>query len=208
MEKFVWILDEGKFLTEREVRKLRAFLERKMNEALSKDTKTAVRDWIVLNLGLLTGLRVQEIADLKIGDLFIGNGNSSLVVKNGKNGKQRLVKFGPECKRQLLEYLEWKDKVEEQCSSNDPLILSSNTGRAMTKRGIQRIFERNAKKAGINGHSIHHLRHTYASHLLKSSKYNIKLVQQQLGHSSIKITEVYLHVLSSDLDRAVSKLYN
>ena len=201
-------MDEGKFLTGQEVRKLQALIERRKQEALEKKTKTAVRDWFVINLGLFTGLRVEEMSRLKHEDLLIDNGNSSLVVREGKNGKPRLVKFGSECKKIILEYLRWKKSLGEPCGANDPLILSSNTGKAMTKRGIQKIFERSARRAGIVGHSIHHLRHTYATHLLKSSNNNVRLVQQQLGHSSIKVTEIYLHVLNDDLDRAVSNLYS
>lgn len=208
MRKFTWILDEGKFLTKKEVGKLKDVIEKRKEEALRKRTKTAVRDWIVINLALFTGLRVKEIADLRHEDLIIDNGNSSLIVRNGKNGKPRHIKYGSRLRKYLLEYLDWKRDVEEPCEANNPLIISSNTRKAMTTRGIQKIFERSARRAGIEGHSIHHLRHTYASHLYKASKYNLRLVQKQLGHSSIKITEVYADVLKPDLHRAVSNLYD
>jgi len=172
-----------------------------------KKTKTAFRDWFVINLGLHTGLRVQEMSNLMIEDLTIGNGNASLIVRNGKNGKSRLVKFSRKFREILLEYLNWKKSISEPLSAKDPLIFSSIIKGQMTTRGIQKIFERNAKRASIRGHSIHHLRHTYASHLYKASNYNLRLVQKQLGHSSIKVTEVYADVLKPDLDRAVSRLY-
>lgn len=207
MTQFAWILDEGKFLTESEVRRLKALLEKRKVEALLKNCKTGVKDWIVINLALFTGLRVMEIAALKHRDLMIEKGNSSLLVRNGKNGQSRFVRFGPSLNDFLLEYIEWKKNVYESTWPEAPLIFSSNTGMAMTIRGIQKIFERNAKRAGIEGHSIHHLRHTYASYLYKASNYNLRLVQKQLGHSSIKTTEVYAHVLRPDLDRAVSNLY-
>jgi site-specific recombinase XerD len=207
MNSFSWVLDEGKFLTKKEVRKLRFVVEKRKEEALRKRTKTAIRDWIVINLALFTGLRVKEISDLSHEDLIMDNGNSSLIVRNGKNGKSRVIKFGSELREHLLEYINWKENLGEPCNENDPLIVSSYTNEAMTTRGIQKIFERNAKRAGIKGHSIHHLRHTYASHLYKASKYNLRLVQKQLGHSSIKVTEIYADVLRPDLDRAVRNLY-
>ena len=207
MQQFIWVLDEGKFLSQREVRKLKAVLQKRKDEALKKNTKTAVRDWFVINLALYTGMRVEEMSKLKLIDLYINYGNSSLIVREGKNGKPRLIKFGDKFKTILSEFLDWKKCIGEPTETSEPLILSSNTGKAMTKRGIQKAFERSARRAGIKGHSIHHLRHTYASHLLKSSNNNVNLVKQQLGHSSIKVTEIYLHVLNPDLDRAVSNLY-
>jgi site-specific recombinase XerD len=78
----------------------------------------------------------------------------------------------------------------------------------MATRALQKIFERSANSAGITGHSIHHLRHTYASYLLKASNFNVVLVKEQLGHSSIKVTEVYLHVLRPDLQIALDSLYS
>ena len=207
MQKFTWVLDESKFLTGHEVRRLKATIEKRKTIALQKKRKTAIKDWIVINLALFTGLRVMEIAALKHEDLMIGHGNSSLLVRNGKNGKPRVVRFGSMFREILLEYIDWKKNTSDPCEAKDPLIISSNTGKAMTTRGLQKVFERNAKKAGIKGHSIHHLRHTYASHLYKASKYNLRLVQKQLGHSSTKVTEVYADVLRPDLEKAVGNLY-
>ena len=190
-----------------EVRKLRTVLDERKKEALASNNKTAVRDWFVINLGLYTGLRVEEMSDLKHGDLIIYNDNSSLIVRHGKNGKSRFVKFGRQFKEILLEYLDWKVSVDEPSNLQDPLIYSTNSKGIMSTRGLQKIFERSAKRAGIKGHSIHHLRHTYASHLYKASGYNLRMVQKQLGHSNIKITEVYADVLQPDLDRAINNIY-
>ena len=208
MQKFIWILDEGKFLSRREVTRLRTLLQKRKEVALQKNSKTSVKEWIAINLALFTGLRVMEIAALRHEDLLLDNGSSSLIVRRGKNNKKRLVRFGPECRDCLIEFINWKMQNREPFGLFDPLIVSSNTKRAMTTRGIQKMFEKSAERAGIHGHSIHHLRHTYASHLLKSSNNNARLVQQQLGHSSIKVTEIYLHVLNPDLEKAVSNLYN
>jgi len=76
-------------------------------------------------------------------------------------------------------------------SKKNPLLISSNTGSYMSTRAIQKAFKRTAARAGLSSHfSIHCLRHTYACHLYKAGDYNLRLVQKQLGHSSIQITEV------------------
>ena len=165
-----------------------------------------VNDYLVIDLALATGLRVSEIANLCCGDIWVDDGRASLIVRNGKCGKQRIVKFGDDFKEHLAEYLDWKQKNGEECSMDAPLILSSNTREKMTTRGLQKVFERNARRAGIQGHSIHCLRHTYATFLLRASG-NLRLVQKQLGHSSITVTEVYADVVNCDLDKALARLY-
>ena len=80
---------------------------------------------------------------------------------------------------------------------------SNGKGKIMAKTTIA-----SNKKAGIQDHSIHHLRHTYASHLYKASKFNLRLVQKQLGDSSIKTTEVYADVFDEDIDKALERLCN
>lgn len=205
--RFSWVLDEGKFLTSAEVRRLRGVVKRRKYLALRKGSKVGVREWLVVNVALFTGLRVKEISELRHRDLVVGEGYSSLFVRKGKGHKPRLVRFGPILRECAEEYLEWKRRVGEPCGVDDPLVISSNTGHAMTTRGLQKVFERSARRAGILGHSIHHLRHTYASHLYKASSYNLRMVQKQLGHSSIKVTEVYADVLCPDIERAVNRLY-
>ena len=77
----------------------------------------------------------------------------------------------------------------------------------MTTRALQKMFTRCCRRVGITEHSIHHARHTYCSHLYKASKYNLRMVQRQAGHSNIRTTEVYAHVFDEDMERAVEKLY-
>ena len=201
-----WHLDEGKFLTESEVNRLRRILTQKSNNALRNGSKVSVRDWLIIDLALSTGLRVSEIANLCCGDIWAADGKASLIVRNGKCGKQRIVKFSEDFRKHLNEYLGWKKNIGEDCSPELPLVLSSNTKSKMTTRGLQKAFERNAIRVGIKGHSIHSLRHTYATFLLRASG-NLRLVQKQLGHSSIMITEIYADVLNPDLDKALKKLY-
>ena len=80
----------------------------------------------------------------------------------------------------------------------------------MTKRALQKSYKRSLAKAGITqsrGVGIHSLRHTYASFLLKASKFNLRLVQRQMGHASSKTTEVYAHVFDQDMEKALERLY-
>jgi integrase/recombinase XerD len=168
----------------------------------------AVRDYLLVALDLSTGLRVSEIAALRCGDLFLGCGMSSLIVRKGKGGKPRTVVLNREIRNHLLRYLRWKKDAGEPVTPEAPLLLSPRTGQAMTTRAIQKAFKRCATLAGLSPHySIHSLRHTYACHLYKASKWNLRLVQKQLGHSSIATTQVYADVMEPDLRPALERLY-
>ncbi len=219
-----WVLDERKFLTDEEI------------EHLKRNCRTE-KEKLIINLGLLSGLRVREVVDLKCGDISLGIATSSLIVRNGKGGKPRLVRFNGELKESIMEYLKYlpapskarqagktASPAESQSRrsginsvppvptnvgnyfGDDPLLSAQNGGH-LARRTIQRVFERVAGRAGIRGHSFHHLRHTYASHLYRAGGYNLRMVQKQLGHSSIKTTQVYADVFDEDLNQAVEKLY-
>jgi len=206
--KFNWILEPSKFLTKEEAKKLLETARNRAEVVFAKRRKIPVRDYLIVDLALSTGLRVMEIAQLDCGDVFIRDGISSLLVRNGKCGKRRLVRFSDSLKEHLNEYLSWKQDIGEPTGPSDPLLLSSNTGRHLTTRAIEKVFKRTAVKAGLPAHySIHCLRHTYACQLYKASGYNLRLVQKQLGHSSIHTTEVYADVMEPDIQDALRELY-
>ena len=206
--KFNWILEPSKFLTKEEAKKLLETARNRAEVVFAKRRKIPVRDYLIIDLALSTGLRVMEIAQLDCGDFFIRDGISSLLVRNGKCGKRRLVRFGESLKDHLNEYILWKQNVREPTGPSDPLFLSSNTGCHLTTRAIQKVFKRTAVRAGLSTHySIHCLRHTYACQLYKASNYNLRLVQKQLGHSSIRTTEVYADVMEPDIQDALRRIY-
>lgn len=208
MMSSTWVLDPGKFLTREEASKLLETARKQASAALASGNKVAVRDCFIIALALSTGLRVAEIAHLKCGDLFLKGPICSLLVRRGKGGKKRLVRFNGALKRHCEDYLRWKQKVGEPTAAGDPLLLSSNTGRRMTTRALQKVFKRSAARAGLASHyAIHCLRHTYACELYRASSYNLRLVQKQLGHSSISTTQVYADVMEPDMQRALQRLY-
>lgn len=207
MAKFQWALDEEKFLSRKEVKKLSRYCRIQARRASKSGRKIPIKDWFIIDLALSTGLRVSEIANLKCGDIHIDDDRSSLLVRNGKNSKPRIVRFALKFKEHMEEYLRWKGEIRESTDVNAPLIYSRNSRGHITKRAIQKTFNRCTRRAGITNHSIHHARHTYATALLRASKNNLVLVKNQLGHSSIKTTEIYLHVTNQDLDKALKRLY-
>jgi site-specific recombinase XerD len=199
---------ESKFLTEPEIKRLKQACQDRAQWAKKLGRKIPVRDWLIIHLALTTGLRVQEIAHLNCGDILLADGRDSVIVRQGKGGKRRIVRFNGELKEHLTEYLEWKAIHKESINPEDPLIKSSITGGHLNKRSVQRTFERIRRLAKIDErHCFHHLRHTYASHLYKAGGYNLRLVQKQLGHANIRTTQIYADVFDEDLTKALEKLY-
>ena len=201
-----WTLTEGRFLNNREVEALRACAHQRM-EASGWRKRSKVLEWITVEVALNTGLRVSEIAQLCCGDIWMREGGGSLLVRKGKGGRRRLVRFGAELSRSLLEYMAWKEARREQTDETAPLILSSHTGGAVTVRALQMMFARVTKQAGVVGHRFHDLRHTYASYLYHASGNNLRMVQKQLVHQSIRTTEIYADVLDGETEKAVNALY-
>jgi len=203
-----WLLDTNKFLTEVELRRLIRITSKEKDRALRTARKTPVKDWFLVCVAVETGLRVQEIADLSCGDFQINRSNSAVLVRNGKGGKKRLVHIRDAFCEQVLGFFEWKRSQRESVEPDAPLFCVNR--RRMTKRALQKSYKRSLAKAGITqsrGVGIHSLRHTYASFLLKASKFNLRLVQRQMGHASSKTTEVYAHVFDQDMEKALGRLY-
>jgi integrase len=194
-----WILAPDKFPHEDEVKALRKTLEAAAIVAKMKAHDGPVRDQCIIELALGTGLRVSEISALRVEDIDLKRGGNSLIVRLGKGKRLRVVKFSSTLRKMILEYLEYRE-------SSSPYLFASERQDHMFPTAIQKVFKRWAKRAGLPArYSIHSCRHYYASALLRVSK-NLRLVQQQLGHSSPQTTTVYAFALDDEISEAVEKL--
>ncbi len=194
-----WIMSFSKLMSEDEVKALRKTLEAAVIIAKSKAHQGPVRDQCIIELALGPGLRVSEISQLKLEDIDLKRGGNSLIVRHGKGGKQRIVKFSSKLKTVILEYLEYRDKDTE-------FLFPSERQDYMSSNGIQKVFKKWAMKSGLPSRfSIHSCRHFYATALLKVSR-NLRLTQMQLGHSNPQTTTVYAQVLDEEITEAVEKL--
>lgn len=113
MTKFNWVLEPEKFLSQKEVKKLLRIARKRARIAATQGCKVPVRDYFIVDLALSTGLRVMEIAQLNCGDIYIQDSDFLLLVRKGKGGKKRLVRFGRSFKRHYEQYILWKQKVGE-----------------------------------------------------------------------------------------------
>ena len=201
-----WNIDESKCLSESEVKKLNRYCIGLKRYGFQDRNFTAIRNWFMIELGLNTGLRVQEMASLKHENLLFHGGRSSIYLI-GKGNKKRSIWISSEFKNKCLYYIKCKKNlgftIEPDCH-----LLNNINNEGISKRALQKFFKKILKKAGLPFHyHIHCLRHTYATFLLIASNYNYKFVQEQLGHASITTTQVYASVIESEGRKALDKMY-
>ena len=195
-----WIISPDKYLTPDETTRLRKVCKEAALAARARGVQAPVRDRLIIEVAIGTGLRVSELSNLKLEDLFLKKGQNSLIVRRGKGGKNRVVQYNAQLKDLIVEYLAYRP-------SDSPYLFPSKHGEQITASGIQQVFKKWAGKASLpSRYSIHSLRHTYAVRLYKASGYNLRLVQKQLGHSSVATTQVYADVLDEDVDQALENL--
>lgn len=163
-------------------------------------------EYVVLEIALNSGLRVAEIAAVSCGDLALGARSGTIHVRNGKGGKARVVIVSAHLCRVLMRFLRWKVRFGQDTSAVAPLIAAGRPGRFMSTRALQKMFVRLQLAAKVARHRFHDLRHTYGSFLLKASDNDLVFVRDQLGHSDLSTTAVYLHALNAE--KAVNALYS
>ncbi len=204
--KFLWAIDERKCLNINEIHMLRTYCKKARLQGVRHEKFTPVRNWFMIELGLNAGLRVAEMVSLTHGDLIIEDDRSSLTVL-GKGGKRRAVWINADFKRKCQLYLGYKKRFGYNLA-DDSHLLNNLKGGKISKRALQNFFKTIMKKAGLPAHfHIHCLRHTYTTFLLSASNFNYRFVQQQLGHASIKTTQVYAGIIESEGKKAVENLY-
>lgn len=160
--------------------------------------ETWPKRYMLVDLALFTGLRVSEIAALKIGDINLSSKDPYLIVRNGKRGKRRDVYLDKALAKHLKEYIAHKKKSWNESTDPDaPLFTGRNGGHCATIT-LMKSFKRAVEEAGLPNHySIHCARHTYATFLLHDTG-NLRYVQKQLGHSHLNMTALYADVLPSE----------
>ena len=150
------------------------------------------------------GLRVSELINLKISDLFFDEG---FIKVTGKGEKQRFVPIGSLTVK-YIELYRKEIRVHQQInpSAKDTLYLNRR-GNNLTRAMIFHIVKELTEKAGLNKNiSPHTFRHSFATHLLENGA-DLRAIQQMLGHESITTTEIYTHIDKSHLAQIMNNYH-
>ncbi len=101
-----WTITQDKYLSEEELKKLREITEAEALRAKKRGVLGPVRDWMILDMALSSGLRASELRELQVGDLTLSRGKQAVRVRKGKRGMDREVIIPIELKEHLLEFLQ------------------------------------------------------------------------------------------------------
>ncbi len=196
---------EIRYLTTEELIRLRRHTEARALQAYTADAVTAVRSWALLGTLLSSGLRASEVSALQVRDCLLGYGQASLVVRQGKGSKQREVFIPQELKTHLKAFLTRKAARGEDVSNEAP-VFTGQRG-PLTRNGVWRTVKGLMAAVGLDPrYATHSCRHTYATHLYRASGHDLAVVQEQLGHASVKTTTIYARVTKEDKLQAANAL--
>lgn len=160
-------------------------------QAIDLSTLEGERNRAILETLYSCGLRVSELVNLKISDLFFEEGFLKIT---GKGNKQRFVPIGSTTEKYISIYKnQIRSQIKVQKGHEDTLFLNRR-GKQLTRAMIFTIIKDLASKINLNKIiSPHTFRHSFATHLLENGA-DLRSIQLMLGHESITTTEVYMHL--------------
>lgn len=172
------------------------------------NTPTGRRDFVLLTVLYDTGARVQELADLTVGDVIFDR--YPYIVLTGKGRKSRMVPLMKESAQMIKEYI---NQRPESGTRKDSPLFPNRMGQKMTRAGISYILEKYTAHARISAPeeipdkvTPHCLRHSKAMHLLQADV-NLVYIRDFLGHNDVKTTEIYARADSESKRKALQNAY-
>jgi len=175
--------------------KLPEILTRDEIELLIKQTSNRKHQTII-SIAYAGGLRVSEITNLRIRDIDLNA--LTLIIRNGKGKKDRLTVISPRLIDDLIFLINGRD--------GNGFVFESERGGKLTTTTLQKVFHNVLIKSGIQKNAtFHSLRHSFATHLLENGV-DVRYVQELLGHSNIRTTQIYTHLTNPALKNIKSPL--
>jgi len=183
-------------LSENEIEKLLSAIDLSLPEGH--------RNKAIIEIMYGCGLRVSELVNMNISNLFITEGFVKVI---GKGDKERLVPIGSYSVKAIEYYMShYRNLLSIQKGSEDVIFLNRR-GKKLSRVMIFTIIKQTAQKAGIQKNiSPHTFRHSFATHLIERGA-DLRAVQEMLGHESILTTEIYTHLTREFLRETVLKYH-
>lgn len=168
----------------------------RIEAAVDLSRPEGVRDMAILETLYACGLRISELCNLLISNLYLEEGYIRVM---GKGSKERLV---PICQQAIDRLREWfvvRQDIKVQPGEEDYVFVSTTRGKHLSRITLFVYIKKYAEMAGIEKSiSPHTFRHSFATHLLQGGA-NLRAIQAMLGHEDIGTTEIYMHVDCSHL---------
>lgn len=172
----------------------------RMVAVIDHSKKEGLRNRAIIEVLYASGLRVSELTNLKLSNLYLELGFLKVV---GKGNKERLVPIGETAIKHLNFYLHERAQMNNIHTDSEDIVFLNRRGKQLTRVMIFIIVKKLAKEANIDKNiSPHTFRHSFATHLIEGGA-NLKVIQDLLGHQSIVTTEIYTHMDMSYLRETV-----
>ena len=174
-----------------DIEKILRYAYRKYHDDLSPAKHMqAVRNVSIIELLFATGIRVSELCSLTPNRIDFETGR---ILIHGKGNKERIVYIGSQ---DVINLLNQYVKENDESIASTGYVFTSQQGKGISAETVRSILNTYAEKAGVTSHiSPHRFRHTFATSLVNADV-NLRHIQTLLGHSSIRVTEIYTHVSS------------
>ncbi len=175
----------------------------RLEAAIDLSTPEGHRNRAIIEMLYGSGLRVSELVNLKLSNMYRAEG---YMLIEGKGSKQRLVPISDEAEQWFQFWMEDRALLTIEAGQEDYAFLNRR-GHQLTRVMIFTILKTLAAKAGIGKTlSPHTLRHSFATHLLQNGA-DLRVIQTLLGHEDITTTEIYTHLDLTDLREAILKYH-
>ncbi|MDB5234903.1 MAG: tyrosine recombinase XerD [Hymenobacter sp.] len=167
-------------------------------------TDDGLRARALLEVMYSSGLRVSELCDLRLSNIYAEQGFVKVV---GKGNKERLVPIGREALKHLNFYLSGVRGHLDIKSGAEDFVFLSQRGRPLSRITVFTTLKKLAEQAGLRKTiSPHTLRHSFATHLIEGGA-DLRAVQEMLGHASITTTEIYTHLDRDYLRQVITEFH-
>ena len=174
-----------------------------LREDIASGDNERLRDAVILLLLYTCGLRLSELVEANIDDL---SSDFSTIRVRGKGNKVRIQPIVKSVADLLKKYFS-QNSSQNICTTEKKALILSKKGERINRRAVQRIVEGKLKCYGIQGKtSPHVLRHTFATHLLNDGA-DLREIQELLGHSALRTTQVYTHTNIESLKEVYHKAH-
>ena len=172
-------------------------------ESIDLSHKFGQRNRTIIEVLYGTGIRVSELVNLKLSNIFF---KENILKIAGKGDKERFVPLGKVASNEIINYITFRDKFKIDEKFSDILFLNKY-GRSLTRSMIFKIISDASKNISLEKKiSPHTLRHSFATHLLKNGA-DLRTIQLILGHESITTTEIYTHLDTLHLEEVLKKYH-
>lgn len=171
---------------------------------IDMSTDEGTRNKAIIETMYSCGLRVSEVVNLKLSQLFLDVGFVRVI---GKGNKERLVPIGSSAIKFIKQYMDHVRVHQSIAKGEEDILFLNRRGKRLSRVMIFLIIKDLVKKAGINKTvSPHTFRHSFATHLVEGGA-DLRAVQEMLGHESITTTEIYTHLDREFLRRTLEQYH-